>query len=133
MDHMHIRFEYRPIAQKKVNSSKEKDLNNNLDAIQTQQRGINKLEAAIEESKDEYKEIQQASIIFALFLKHNSIVPYNDALVEYLDHHINQEKALVASGAAKEKLDNLQKMRAEHVEQIKILKETMDSGTDTEL
>ena len=36
--------------------------------------------------KEEEKQIVETSIQFALFLKHNAITPYNDALGEYLDH-----------------------------------------------
>jgi predicted GTPase len=133
MDHMHVRYDYQETTQKKVNLSTQKDLDDNLSAIQIQQRGIDDLKATIKEFEYEYKEIQKAAIDFAFFLKRNSIVPYNDATVEYLDHHIDREKALVAAGATKEKLDSLEKFRAEYIQQTQILEAAMKRGVETEL
>lgn len=133
MDHMHVCYDYRETTQKKVNSSIQKDLDNNRSAIQIQERGISDLKATIEEFEYEYQEIQKAAIDFAFFLKINSIVPYNDAMVEYLDHHINREKALAAVDGKKEKLHSLQKIRGEYIQQTAILEAAMKCGEKTEL
>ncbi|KAI5917968.1 hypothetical protein F4810DRAFT_726394 [Camillea tinctor] len=46
----------------------------------------------IVEFEQEYQQLQDAAVDFSVFLKNNSIQPYNDAMIEYTDHLIRQEK-----------------------------------------
>ena len=52
----------------------------------------------IDELDTELRAVQDACIKFALFLKHNAITPYNDAMVAYLNHLIIEEGRKVACG-----------------------------------
>jgi len=131
--HLHILYELRP-EQKVIRS---KDTEDKLAAATTE---IEKKKIAIVEKqtfiaaiKAEYEEIEGAAIRFSLFLKKNSITPYNDATIDYLGFMIKEEKGKVAVGGDPTKLDNLEKYRVQYQEQVKILSERMESGKNCEL
>ncbi|KAF8451426.1 hypothetical protein BGX38DRAFT_1091788 [Terfezia claveryi] len=131
--HLHILYELRP-AQKVIRS---KDTERKLATATTE---MEKKEIAIAEKqnfiaaiKAEYEEIEGAAIRFSLFLKKNSITPYNDATLDYLGFMIKEERGKVAVGGDPTKLDNLEKYRVQYQQQVKILSERMESGKDCEL
>ncbi|KAF8426192.1 hypothetical protein EV426DRAFT_560164 [Tirmania nivea] len=90
-------------------------------------------ESFIAAIKAEYEEIEGAAIRFSIFLKQNSITPYNDATIDYLGFMIKEERGKVAVGGDRSKLDDLEKYLVQYQEQVKILTERMESGKGCEL
>jgi len=104
----------------------------------TSEMEVNKIAIAEKESfiaaiKAEYEEIEGAAIRFSLFLKQNSITPYNDATIDYLGFMIKEERGKVAVGGDRSKLDDLERYLVQYQEQVKILTERMESGKGCEL
>ena len=62
-----------------------------------------------------------------MFLKNNSLAPYNDALIAYLDFLIKEEQAKVQAGGNDKRLLSLTLERQKHQEAILIITQSMDS------
>ncbi|KAF8426193.1 hypothetical protein EV426DRAFT_641150 [Tirmania nivea] len=131
--HLHILYELIP-EQRMIRS---KDTERKLMAA-TSEMEVKKIAIADKESfiaaiKAEYEEIEGAAIRFSIFLKQNSITPYNDATIDYLGFMIKEERGKVAVGGDRSKLDDLEKYLVQYQEQVKILTERMESGKGCEL
>jgi hypothetical protein len=131
---MHIYYELTEVLKEVDDEAVVKLLAKNADDIVLKEAAIENLKKKIAESDYEYKEIQDAAVRFGLFLKKNSITPYNDAMLAYLDHLIKDEvdKVQIANGK-RERLDNLLRHRREHVEQVKVLSHNMGDGPNEEV
>ncbi len=60
-------------------------------ALELKRRAVEDYEATISELQQERQEILSACAHFGLFLKENSILPYNDAMEGYLTLMIKEE------------------------------------------
>jgi hypothetical protein len=97
----------------------EEQLRKCADDIILKQTAINGVKERIEEYKYELKEIQEAAIRFGLYLKKNSIAPYNDAMLMYFDHLIKEEFEKVRlSQASRKSMDALERSRREYEQRI---------------
>lgn len=72
------------------------------------QAAIKKRAIAIKEFEQEHKAVQLATAKFILYLKKDSITPYNDATIEYLDHLIKKELEKVQTGGPHKRLKELE-------------------------
>jgi hypothetical protein len=131
--HMHVLWDYGGTTTKCKDEAVDRDLGDNASARQLQKAAIRIREDAIEQFKFEHQQFQESAIQFGFFLKRHSIIPYNDATLEYLDHQIDEEKKKVQAGGDTYKdatLKAMQKYRAEHVEKVRILDLAMKRGED---
>ncbi|TGZ81925.1 hypothetical protein EX30DRAFT_239815 [Ascodesmis nigricans] len=113
--------------------------------IENVETDLYKREIAIQNKKDfiaelkkEYKAIQEVVVKFCIFLKKNSITPYNDAILEYLGYLIHEENGKLAAlnpGEQRNKatLDSLLEYRAKYEERIKLVTDNIDQGDAAEL
>ncbi|KAF5611717.1 aaa atpase domain protein [Fusarium subglutinans] len=92
MDHMHIYYTYVPTTYQHRDAAIDRDLTENAGIIQLKEEAIRMKREAIQEFSLEYRQIEEAAIQFGFFLKRHAIAPYNDAIVEYLDMLIDQER-----------------------------------------
>ncbi len=134
-DHMHIYYEYQPMTYRHRDTAVDRDLTENASAIQLKEEAIRMKGIAIEEYRLEHEQVQKTAIQFGFFLKRHAIMPYSDATLEYIDMLIDQEKMKIQSGGKKsrEALGALEKYRAEHIEQVAILKKAMERGDESEI
>jgi hypothetical protein len=131
--HLHVLYELKP-AQKTIKSKEvESKLKDAKSDMEKKEIAIAEKELVIKEIKAEYDEIAHAAIQFCIFLKKNSITPYNDATLEYLEIMIKEERGKVAVGGARTKLEALEKYRAQYQEKVNILTKKMESGDDSVL
>lgn len=109
----------------------------NIDSeIELIETAIKMKETMIEELKSEYQQIQEVAVQFGTFLKTCSIIPKSknsDAVLEYLDHAIDQERMKVDAGGMTSQLKSLQKYRAEHEQRVKVLDKSMLGGVEHKL
>ncbi|TGZ76808.1 hypothetical protein EX30DRAFT_228160 [Ascodesmis nigricans] len=136
--HLHVLYEL-------SNIMVEVDDENIKFAIENAKTDLDKREIAIQNKKDfiaelkkEYKTVQEAAVKFCIFLKKNSITPYNDATLEYLGHLIREENGKLAALKHGEQrneatLNALLEYRAKYEERIKIVTDNIDQGDETEL
>jgi 50S ribosome-binding GTPase len=96
--------------------------------IVLKQTAITAREQLIKEYQDEHDVIQQAAAKFGIWLKDNSITPYNDATLAYLDVLINQEEAKASAGYNNEKLLSLRADYEKHKELVAVLEFSMKSN-----
>jgi len=87
--------------------------------LQSLQDRINTLEA-------EKREVAKVSARFGCFLKHNAIVPYNDAISDYLHYLIEDEKGKVAVSGNRSRLDGLIKAKSMYEEEMKVLERAIN-------
>ncbi|XXG95290.1 hypothetical protein Hte_001551 [Hypoxylon texense] len=135
-EHMHIRY----FQTEKVTQVTDPDVQAKIDGqasiIQLKEQGVRTRRAKIAEFEAELERIRSAAARFGLFLKKNSIVPYNDAMIRYLDELIKDERQTIAfnrsENVATEKnetrLQDLEKSRRQYQERIKMLEEQMESS-----
>lgn len=128
MDHMHIYYEYQPMTYKHRDEAVDRDLIDNASNIQLREEAIQMKEIAIEEFRLEHSQVQEAAIQFGFFLKRHAITPYNDATIEYVDMLIDQEKIKIRNGGSKNRLVNLNKYKAKHLQKVEVLDKAMKDG-----
>lgn len=131
--HLHILYELIPEQRSIRSKDTERKLMAATSEMEKKKIAIAEKEDFIAAIKAEYEEIEGAAIRFSLFLKQNSITPYNDATLDYLGFMIKEERGKVAVGGDRSKLDDLEKYLVQYQEQVKILTERMESGKGCEL
>uniref|UniRef100_A0AC34GTH8 G domain-containing protein n=1 Tax=Panagrolaimus sp. ES5 TaxID=591445 RepID=A0AC34GTH8_9BILA len=126
--HMHIRFK-----QVKTNENVE-DINirnaiqTNEDARITKQKIIESCEKIVEEYKHEQKVIMDASIRFAVFLKQNAIMAYNDVFEKYVEKSIEEEEKCIQAGGDHTKLKNLKRCLDEYRQERAAIEHAIQRG-----
>ena len=131
--HLHVLYELRPGEKTYMSEDTRMKLNAAVSDMERKEIAIAEKEAFIAAIKAEHEEIEQAAIRFCLFLKKNSITPYNDATLDYLAFMIKEEQGKVAAGGNPTKLDSLERYRNQYQEQVKILTERMQKGSGFEI
>lgn len=131
--HLHILYELIPEQRLIRSMDTERKLTAATSEMEMKKIAISQKEDFIAAIRAEYEDIEGAAIRFSLFLKQNSITPYNDATIDYLGFMIKEERGKVAVGGDRSKLDDLEKYLVQYQEQVKILTERMESGKGCEV
>ncbi|KAK7934601.1 hypothetical protein PG985_000096 [Apiospora marii] len=135
--HLHIRYSQTEKVVKDIDAQVQEKLDANASDLVLKRSAIKALEKEIADSSTSRKEIQDAAIRFGLYLKKKSIVPYNDAMIAYLEVLIKDEQEQITHARSigidskknDERLDSLKKNKKRYEERIKIL-ETQMSKSD---
>lgn len=127
-EHKHSYFDSEVVTKQVESETIKQVLNENMSASEIKRKMIEERERHIQEQDEELKQIEKASVKFAAFLKHNAITPYNDAMLEYMDHFIKEEDKKVKVGGRREKLERMEKSRDSYKKQIEILDQQMSRG-----
>ena len=126
-EHLHVLYELHEETVTMTDPGIEQQLANHADEITLKQTGINKLETLVSEYRQEQETIRDAAAKFCVFLKNNSLAPYNDALIAYLDFLIKEEQAKVSAGGNDKRLMSLTQERHKHEEAIEVITRNMNS------
>lgn len=132
-NHLHVRHELEERMVTVEDEGIKEQLAKNASDITLKETAIQNLKNKIQESDYEYREIRDAAVRFGEFLQKHAITTYNDAMEEYLNHLIKQEKGKVNAGGSRERLESLERHLSEHLEQRKILRDNISSGSTDEL
>lgn len=138
---MHIRFSQEEKIVDVIDNKIHTELQQSRTALEARRLAVETLEKQLQEHRDELAEIRQAASQFGVFLKGNSIAPYNDAMIAYLSVQIKEERDLIAFSQSKgnavpeneRRLEGLEKSKDEYQARIKLLEEKMASSDDAEL
>jgi GTPase SAR1 family protein len=134
MKHLHVCYELKDKTVTVVDEAIKEQLAANATDIKLKQTAIEGITKQIQNARKEHAKIQDAAARFGLFLKENSITPYNDAMLDYVDHQIRQEhEKVVVAGVSREKLDQLIQRRKEYEERIQAIKESINSGNEDDV
>lgn len=127
-EHLHIRYELKPQTEMVDDEFVQRELRTNANLIQVKEGIIESRKRFIRECGAEYEEVKKAATEFTIFLRKNSITPYNDATLEYLDFLIKEEKEKVQVGGSRDKLDDFEWYRTEHEQMVAVLSQDVGSG-----
>jgi GTP-binding protein EngB required for normal cell division len=127
--HMHVLYELEECTVTVVDGEVLKHLKAHVDDVTLRETAIKQAQARIKEYEGEQLKIQKAAARFGLFLKRNSITPYNDATLEYLDLLINEERLKIQLKGSSRRLKALQSDRDQHEQLIQVLTHNMDTNT----
>ena len=127
--HLHVLYELIEETVTVIDNGIQQQLNNHADDITLKQTAIAQHEKRVKEYKQEREIIRSTAAKFCVFLKNNSLVPYNDALIAYLDFLIKEEQAKVQAGGNNKRLLSLTEERHKHEEAIKVITKHMNSNT----
>jgi len=127
--HMHITYD---MAQETVyveDQSVKKLIDEKDGSIKAIKAFEKQLDEKMNQLNYEKKRLAEVNARFACFLKHNAIAPYNDAMLEYLNHIIENEKMKVGVGISPKTLEGLVNTRAVYQEEIKAIEEATEGKT----
>jgi hypothetical protein len=127
-EHEHTRVRWSERQETTTDPGVVAALDSNRTDIQVKEAQIQALHTRISELELEHRKIQQAAAQFSHYLSNNSITHYNDATLEYMDHLIKEERQKVGFGGNQNRLEQLQKDRA----QYKAFVDAMESGLPAE-
>jgi GTPase SAR1 family protein len=128
MSHLHINYELKE-GTKEINDPEiEEALERNATFREKKQAAIAAKKRLIEQLEVELQMFRDAAAQFSIFLKRNAIMPYNDATLEYLDRHLEDERSKVIAGGSRDKLERLTQYRKQYEQQVHILDEYMKKG-----
>ena len=124
-DHLHVTYEHREVMRQVEDVIIRQLLDSTMSDVDKRAHAVSVREMVIDEYRNEQMQIDIAGAKFGFYLKHNSITPYNDARVQYIQHQIKQEenKLRAMSGVTRSYFD--QDARRATKEMIKSLENTM--------
>jgi len=129
--HMHIWYELEDklTIEREADIKKlEKRIHDHEAEVQLKQAAILKHGEKIDQARTELREIEDAAAQFGLFLKMNSITPYNDEMLAYLDEQIKEERMVVnETRSSQDRLEALISTRKEYEHQIRVLEKEMQA------
>jgi GTPase SAR1 family protein len=126
--HLHVLYELKPEQRIVKHPEVVERLKAATTELELKQIAIAEKTELIKEIESEHDQIERAAIQFCLFLKKNSITPYNDATLEYLGFLIDEEQGKVHHGQKRDKLDALLQYRDQYKEQVRILSTRLAQG-----
>ncbi|XP_028397642.1 uncharacterized protein LOC114521398 [Dendronephthya gigantea] len=130
-DHMHLTYTLEKVSKQFIS----KDVQKKILAKKTEKERKEEYQAFIDgmlnELQNEEKLIMQVSAKYGAFLKDNALIPYNDAVGDYLDLAIKEAKESPKISRDAELLERLKKLRSAYEKEKQILDEAMATGIST--
>uniref|UniRef100_A0A914XNS0 G domain-containing protein n=1 Tax=Plectus sambesii TaxID=2011161 RepID=A0A914XNS0_9BILA len=123
--HMHITFSQESVTEMIEDEEVKKAINENKGAKTAQNLHIEKLKKRGEEYKAEQKKIDEICAKFGAFLKRHAILPYNDAIEDYLKLNISEAERLDPLSPNKDDIKRLKDQLKQYQEQKRVLDESM--------
>ena len=120
-EHLHFLYELVEKTVTVIDSAIQTRLQSNANDITLRETALNQHEQRVAEYKQERDIIRDAAAKFGFFLRKNSLAPYNDALIAYLDHLIKEEQIKVQAGGNNKRLLSLSEERRKHEEAIEAI------------
>ena len=113
--------------EQRENESVRRDIDAKNRSKDEKQRYLASVESQIREMTEEKNKILKISAEFTIFLKERSLLPYNDAMEDYLKYMIKMEAEKDSSIRDARKLESLQTMLAQYLSQKDILDRNLDN------
>lgn len=126
--HLHILYELHEETVIMTDDAIKQQLVNHADDLTLKIAAVKQKQILVEEYRQEQEIIRDTAAKFCVFLKKNSLVPYNDALIAYLDFLIKEEQAKVQAGGNDKRLLSLTEERHKHQEAIQVITRNMNSS-----
>ena len=131
--HMHRTYDLHRVKKQFISDEVQKLLNSKFSEKEKKMVQMESLKVLGEEFKDEGKKIQEVAAGFAAFLKIHAIIPFNDAMGDYIDVQIQQEKEKEdVDGKRAGRISEWTKYKAEYEVHKGILIDAMDKVSNTD-
>ena len=125
--HMHITYECSQVTTHVLDTNVQQQIEAKTTSIETIKQHQQSLEQRVKELEGEKQKVASVSAKFGCFLKHNAIAPFNDAVSDYLDHLIQNEKGKVSAGGDSSALEGLENVKSMFEEEIKVLEKAINN------
>lgn len=119
--------ETQEIDEEVVDDKKDEEIHRKLSLKEEKARVLAFLSVRLVKLKEEKEVIDRVNSVFAVFLKHRSITPFNDAYEKYLDYLVENEKRDMNPNSLA-KLDRLKEQKMAYLERKALIEN--GSGTD---
>jgi hypothetical protein len=131
--HMHLTYNLEKVSKVFISDDVQKQIMAKSTEKEKKEEFKRQIDVKLSELQEEEKTILQVSAKYGAFLKDNAIIPYNDAVGDYLDICIKQEekKDTCTMLRNEELLQRLKNLRAEYEKEKEVLDKAMKSGTTT--
>jgi len=106
--HQHIMIEYSERSETTTDPSVERAIHSNEDEATTKKAQIAALQRLKKELLAEHETIQKSQARFRHYLDQHSMTLYNDAMIEYYEFLIKDEKTKVAHGGSRTRLEQME-------------------------
>lgn len=132
-EHMHVLNEYVPVSK----TIEDKNIKAQLDTFTSETKKkeavIAQLKQLIQDYTDEHKFVETTAAEFGCFLKHNAILPYSDARIEYIDHLIKEERAKAQVSNDDAVLQSMVSAKQMYLEEFRIIDQAIGSGVNAKI
>jgi len=133
-DHKHITYDLRERTVIEGGEEVALRLKNSNDNIEPVRELVEKKKHRVEQFKNEQKLILEACSQFTFFMTRNSITPYNDTTIAFLEEQIDEEKRKLGTGSGKpERLRRLEESLHQHEKMVGDLKSSLERGEGQEI
>ena len=128
--HMHLTYDTKVIRKEFLAEDVQSQIQEKGDFKQAREEFLRKTDAKIAELQEEEKQIVQTSAKFGSFLKRTALIPYNDALGDYLDMCIEKEEKKPEESRNKALLSSMKNRKEEYGKQKETLDRVIGTGAD---
>ena len=129
--HMHLTYNLTKVSKEFISDDVQKQIMAKKTKKEQKEEFKKQIDIKLKELEAERKTILQVSAKYGAFLKDNAIIPYNDAVGDYLDMVIKQEEEKAEILRNKDLLQRLKELRAEYDREKEILDEALERGAST--
>ena len=129
--HMHLTYTLEKVSEVFISDEVQKQIMAKKTESGKKEEFKRQIDVKLSELQGEEKTILKVSATYGAFLKDNAIIPYNDAVGDYLDIAIKHEEAKDKILRNKDLLQRLRKLRDEYEKQKQIIDQAIKTGTTT--
>lgn len=119
--HMHVTYTLEQEMSEMIDQTVEKQISGKKSTREKIEEFIKITEIKKVKLESELAKIREVSVQFGCFLKFNAIAVYNDAIVDYLNFQIKEERGKVQIGGNPKSLENLETLLKQYTEERQIL------------
>ncbi|XP_072028096.1 uncharacterized protein [Amphiura filiformis] len=127
--HMHITYSTEVIATQFLSDDVQAQIDQKKSAKETKEAYKVAIDTKNRELTEEQEIIMKTSAKYGSFLKANAIIPYNDAVADYLDMSIEQERNKAKEIRNDPLLDKMQTMKSQYEHERRILDRAIANNT----
>lgn len=132
-EHMHVMFEYVPVSKTIEDANIKAELDTLTNDTKKKETVIAQLKKLIKEYEDEHLFVEKAAAEFGCFLKHNAILPYSDARIEYIDHLLKEERSKAQISGDNSIVQSMEAAKRMYLEEFKIIDQAIGSGRNVQI
>lgn len=132
-EHIHVVNEYVPVSKTVEDAAIKAQLSSLTDETKKKEAVLVQLNQLIKEYEEEHRSVEKAAAEFGCFLKHNAILPYSDARIEYIDHLMKEERAKAQVSGDDTIVRSMESAKQMYLEEFRIIDQAIGSGKNADV